>query len=772
MICHDDLAAQDSVIADAIAEPCFPVPEYPDDPAQWQERRFPESISVEIASSRQRAWIENLLRTLTSRRRNIPPSAKKNYDAVVSWEMDGVRCQSAAEVRLNGDVKDHISYTGDAVIASVVVRLFEENIGNAVRFKLLLPETRLGDREILAILLYREFGFLAPETRMVRGFLNGIETDYLFQESPAKEFMELNHLRESVLVEGDERWGWLMEGRPDVYKERLTRDAVWVENRSFGRADNRGWLDNPTSTAIAIAGLTTANKVYNRYQIDRPRRTGLEDHLGLSSSFRLDQNSEIIEGERLFVLLAKVLYASHGLRLHNRKFYFDPMYQHLVPIYYDGMPLGPRDNRRGLFPRHGTFPASEIDLVAEKLSDGDVRDRLYAGLLDRGGTMPRDEFEEILNAVLERTLALEPRTDMRPEEPTPTETIDLQAVLSVEENGRYQFYIYNTETTTFQLCEAVAQPGGEYSLSCWHSAMAWKDILAEPEAPNGDPIPFIGALDPSGDSGWRLTVPKAVRQSELVDPQSVDREIDEDELLIIRYSSDYEADEPPSVKVTVNSTDYESGKVMVIGDVPAGGYFEVNGKDPGAAGLTRYDTRLLTGCLTFLDATLLDATVVSNAGPCEDAVNFVRSTGRVEELVIEGPRADAIDADFSDLEFSNIRISRSANDCIDLSAGLYRISRLSVQGCGDKGASVGEKAVVIIGDLTVSNAVIGAAVKDDSYLEIGQASVDSVDLCFAAYRKKQEFGGARLFIEGKLPPMCTPQRIHIQPGSEMQIGSN
>lgn len=764
------IAQDEFPIADAIQPFCSPVKEYNGGAQDWQERQFPKSISVEIAKSKQRKWIENLLKTLTSRKKNISPSARKNFDATVSWEINGHRCESKAKVRLNGDAKDHISYKGGTVIASIAVKLLNGHIGNAVRFKLLLPETRLGDRELIAIQMFREFGFLAPESRIVAGSLNGTEIEYLFQEMPAKEFMEANSLRESVLVEGDERWGWLMHSRPDVYEERLVHDAVWVENRSFGRADNRGWLANPIATDIAISGITLANRLYHAYHVDKPQRIGDEHHLGMTSSFRLDQNSDIIESERLFVLLSKVLYASHGLRLHNRKFYFDPMYEMLRPIYYDGMPLRHRDNLLGIFPRDGTFPKSEIDLVAAKLSDRDVRNRIYRDILSRGATISRNDFENLLDEPLSRTLALEPRQPTRDPEPPPVTTLDLNLLLETEEVAEhYEFFGFDKASGVFRHCRYAEDTADSAQLNCEATSMTPKDILSEPVSENGEPIPFVGSYERQNLKTLNFSAPSIIKERTMVDVQSLDITIGMDELLIIEYTDAYSSSSPPNINVLVSSDGHRSGKVMVIGTIPPDAYFEVSGTRAGIAGLTRYDQRLLTGCLTFVDANFDGAKIVSKLGACEDSVNFVRSTGTLTELIVERPLADAVDADFSDLRFDRIQISKSDNDCIDLSAGTYRIKEFNVSRCADKGLSVGEKAVVFIDDFVAKDASIAAAVKDGSYLSIRSADIEAVQTCFAAYRKKQEFGGARLSLVADMPQECGPDKNLIQPGSAMTL---
>lgn len=665
-------------------------------------------------------------------------------------------------------MRDHISYQGSTVIASVSIKLLGGHVGHIVRFKLLLPETRAGENEILAILLYREFGFISPETRFVTGYLNGIKTPYLFQESPAKEFMEANYLRESLLVEGDERWRWVVQSRADVYRDVLLKNTPRVENRVFARADNRGWLDNPTSSMIGTTGLTAANLLYNQYHIDKPTRSGGESHLGLTSSYRLEQNGQIIRNESLFVLLAKVIYASHGLRVHNRKFYYDPTYQDLIPIYYDGMALQDKDNLNAQFPLNGVFPESEINLVATRLSDESVRDNIYAALRERGGAMTRDRLDTIMDTVLERTLALEPRLEDAPAEPPQVEELGLPLLLA-EETGDYQFYGYNIDTGRFQLCAVTQEFENGRRPTCTNTTAETKQILAEPVAMNGDPIPFVGGFVRSDTGGFILRQPQSRNTHIERNPASLDVTVSADKLLILDFDSNFPNGVVPKYRIRIDASHASAGKLLVRGEVPADAEFLVSGTGGAAVGVTRYDKRLLTGCVTFIDATLDNARISAASVPCEDSVNFVRTEGVVSYLLIDGASADAVDADFSDITFQNIEITKAANDCIDLSAGHYRVANLVADGCGDKGLSVGEKAVVFLDYLQITDAIFGAVAKDSSYLYLEYADFTNVDTCFAAYRKKQEFDGARIEFSKRVQSQCPASRMQIQAGSVAEV---
>ena len=48
---------------------------------------------------------------------------------------------------------------------------------------------------------------------------------------------------------------------------------------------------------------------------------------------------------------------------------------------------------------------------------------------------------------------------------------------------------------------------------------------------------------------------------------------------------------------------------------------------------------------------------------CEDTVNFIRSSGTINKITISNAFRDAIDADFSELEFNEIDINNANNDC-------------------------------------------------------------------------------------------------------------
>ena len=157
-----------------------------------------------------------------------------------------------------------------------------------------------------------------------------------------------------------------------------------------------------------------------------------------------------------------------------------------------------------------------------------------------------------------------------------------------------------------------------------------------------------------------------------------------------------------------------------------------------------FDDRLLTGCVTFLDAQITDLSIDATNLHCEDMINFVRAAGDIRELRLQDGGFDALDVDFSQLDFGDVFIERAGNDCADFSAGHYTIKRLYADTCYDKGISVGEMSKIRVDMASIKNTNIGVASKDGSEAIIRQAVMANVDSCFSAYRKKQEFDGSKI----------------------------
>ncbi|SVE17251.1 uncharacterized protein METZ01_LOCUS470105, partial [marine metagenome] len=146
----------------------------------------------------------------------------------------------------------------------------------------------------------------------------------------------------------------------------------------------------------------------------------------------------------------------------------------------------------------------------------------------------------------------------------------------------------------------------------------------------------------------------------------------------------------------------------------------------------RFNNNLLTGCLTLLDLSLDNVSIDIDGAFCEDGVNLVRVRGDINKVVVKNVLSDAIDADFSSLNFNNINIKDAGNDCIDLSSGDYNINHADLSDCKDKGISVGEKSKLTINSVKISKSNIGLAAKDSSVIKVYDLTTNSTSTCLSA----------------------------------------
>ena len=77
-----------------------------------------------------------------------------------------------------------------------------------------------------------------------------------------------------------------------------------------------------------------------------------------------------------------------------------------------------------------------------------------------------------------------------------------------------------------------------------------------------------------------------------------------------------------------------------------------------------------------------------------------------------------------------------------MSYGNYEIINSSINNCGDKGISIGEKSKAIISSSQIINSYYGIASKDSAQVTISDSKISNTKFCLAAYRKKQEFSGS------------------------------
>ena len=188
-----------------------------------------------------------------------------------------------------------------------------------------MPPTRGNDNEIFVSALLNNLKFIAPKTYYVPTTFNGQEVTFLFQEKITKELLESNQLREGPILEGDERF---------LFREEMLQKDF--DKFILARLVNREWADKGLSgLRISKDAVSILNKAYLEYLLGMHYYNSHNEWF--LNSVVLGNNNELAtKKNQEFQALMAALTAHHGLRPHNRSFYYDPMYKYFLPIYYDG----------------------------------------------------------------------------------------------------------------------------------------------------------------------------------------------------------------------------------------------------------------------------------------------------------------------------------------------------------------------------------------------------------------------------------------------------
>ena len=193
-------------------------------------------------------------------------------------------------------------------------------------------------------------------------------------------------------------------------------------------------------------------------------------------------------------------------------------------------------------------------------------------------------------------------------------------------------------------------------------------------------------------------------------------------------------------KININFFDLSS-RVIFLSDI-SNSIINISATSRKSIDLSAFDRTnqyMITGCTTFYKNKLINTKIFIKNMNCEDSINFLQSNGKYLDLKIEESFSDGLDADFSELNFKNIDVNISKNDCIDFSFGTYIISKSNISNCGDKGISIGETSIVSILNTHIDKSPTSLAVKDSAILNLKNSYATNTKFCLQVYKKKEEF---------------------------------
>tara|TARA_B100000579_G_C22847366_1_gene865252 strand:- start:1706 stop:3964 length:2259 start_codon:yes stop_codon:yes gene_type:complete len=684
-------------------------------------------IDVKIPNSAN--WYRNFYNAYlysTEKGNYINEVFKKDFNAVINLEYSNQKkCNYKAEVRINGDLKDHLDVNN--LIASLDVKLEEGNIFGITRFKLLIPETRRGDEEIFATTILNHLGFLSPRSFYVNASLNGNQSYiFIFQEKLVKEMLEYNGYREGPVLETNEEYVWNSD-KDSFYRSDDLFDKPAVE---IGRIVNTRWANSSKENKIiSIEALEAFNK--SLIQTTNNRQLNNE-MLGLD-----------VGHIYVFEAANRALVANHNVTVnHNRQMFYNKLSNEFIPSYYDGNPE--------FFTNP---PFEDVDyLNIQLLSEGAKKaleipidiNKLTTELNLNGLPFSEEEVANYIN-VFKSNLDIVKSYPKGSKLKHPT--------FNEQKNDRrdtsMQLLFFNFDSDESYICN-------QYLENC-RDILVHEDINLFNKKISIDGLPaHLFATDKE-----KIINP----ESTLIDSKSFET-IDIDDLIVRNYNN-VNIDLDLMNKTITFYIDKKDQKILVTSDnVLVDWSFIVKNSYVGEELYSRSDRNLLTGCLTFYDVELQNINIYSDSSHCEDNVNLINVDGRISYLNIVNSLNDALDIDSSNLYIEEIYINNAGNDCLDLSYGGYVLNKLELINCGDKGTSIGESSAVKISSINILNSKTAVAVKDSSDVEIGNFNGMEAGTCVQLYRKKQEFGPSRLKI---LNYSCESENInYIQIGSEYE----
>ena len=651
---------------------------------------------------------------------------KEDFNAVVNvFYSNQKECSYKAEVRINGDLKDHLDINN--LIASLDVKLEEGNIFGIIRFKLLIPETRRSDEEIFATTILKHLGFLSPRTFYVDGSLNGNSSHtFIFQEKLAKEMLEHNGYREGPILETNEEYVWNDEGE-SFYRRDDLFDKPAIE---IGRIINTRWANSTKENQIiSLEALEAFNK--SLFQTINNKQLNNE-MLGLD-----------VEHIYMFEAANRALVANHNVAInHNRQLFYNKLSNEFVPAYYDGNPEFfenlPREDSDYLniqFLSEGARKVLEIPIDINKLTNE---------LNMKGLTLSKDEVSDYINLFNSNLdIVKSYKSDTKIKHPSFNE----------QKNNRretnMQLLFYNFDSENAYVCN-------QYLDNC-------KDIEVDQNINLfNKKITLEGvATHLFGSDKERIINPNStLSANKLYESINVDN-------FIVRNYNKVDTIFDSANKTLTFNIEKKDQKILITSEQTLTNWSFIVKNTYNKENLnSRSDRNLLTGCLTFYNVELQNVNIYSDSSHCEDGVNLINTKGAISYLEVMNSLNDGLDIDSSNVYIEKVYINNAGNDCLDLSYGNYELENLELINCKDKGASIGESSEAKINKISISETETGLAVKDSSSVIVNRFYGKDVGTCVQLYRKKQEFGPSRLKVANY---SCKSENVnYIQKGSEYE----
>ncbi len=737
----------------------------------------------------------------------------------------------SVKLRLKGDWSDHLA--GRKWSFRIHTRQGEQWMGLR-RFSIQNPNTRAFQAELLFFETLRKFGILAPRYQFANVTLNGESMGIMaIEEFFAKELMEFNGRKESVIVRFDESYLW-------GAKDSLTGNAVGFDGAFDSYLNAR--IDAFGSSRIAESPeLTTLNAT----------AVGLLRGFVDGSLPASDVFDTTLMGQ--FIAVADAFGSWHALRWHNVRFYLNPITLRLEPIGYDATLQARYRNERS------AVNASKlaIDLMGDpQIFDAYAQTIIELGKAVKHGTLLNDlrtieapivallrtEFRSIqdypLEELITRTDLLSKRLSL-PDSQQSFTTISqdfvhylyptLLHVADIKTDGGHVAEIRNAvprevmiDAVNWVNADGAKRPASAIDLPVQIAGLSIGSVpvlhrfeLHDPPAPTGWTLTVTASLEQHGRSKDIFALPSFPAMSARPIPEANLTELlsthpflsvsatessvyiepgvwDVKSSLNIPVGLSLVIDANTTLRFAADAALIVRGPLKVRGSTDAPVVFEpltASGwpglvvLEAGARSLLQHahiigmrgvssGSWALTGGVVFYKSDVRVSNSVLTDSRGEDALNIVHSQFELLDTTIDGTASDALDADFSSGSIRGGRFANIRGDAIDISGSTVTVSDSQFESIFDKALSVGEGSQMTASNITIANVGSGAAVKDGSQLDLSDAAIDGASFAaLTAYIKKPEYGPAAI-VANRIAITGALRPTLAQTGSRIALDGN
>ncbi len=684
---------------------------------------------------------------------------KKFKGKIILEASNGKNCSLSATIRGHGDLKDHFDLKNGVPISSYRIKLEEGNINYITRFILFLPKSRNFDNEIFISTFLKELGFLSPRTFKVKVKINNVESEYIFQENLKKEFLEDNNRVEGPILEAKE-------------------DLSNFNTLSLARISNKEWIKGINQNYnISINALRKLN--FHRLNGFSFRAKSLDfknsKGLAIDEVLRFDKrNLEYKEADKIgtFQAFMYAMDASHGLSYDDTRFYYDPIYSSIEPIYYDGdtriMSILNYDSHKGKFVKNleNWKKVKNVNLDFENFEDKTLKYNIENQVVSVLAKDNAKKAKDMLNELNKSELLLKLQNNGL--DYFTAEQLDqllkfISARLveisnsNVKEILGYEGNIYknyenkmdlkmNPKLVFLENLDLKKNVKNIQIKICDYKLINCKERLI-------DENKFLDLLEQNNlDDRKYFFLSMKKKDYELYDNGKIYSILDDnfkiyqiDKNINLIKNTDTEVNFDKDNKTINIQYKFKNSKIIFFDSFLDS--WKINMINNFSEQINNnFETKKLTGCLTIIDSKIKNLSINGANFFCEDTVNIIRSSGSLKFVKLKNAESDGLDIDFSNIFIENLDIYNARNDCADFSYGNYTIKNSKINKCYDKGISLGENSKMRLENLFLENTNIGLASKDSSEVIINDANLKNLETCLSAYNKKQEFLGGYIKV--------------------------